>query len=475
MTKTVDIVVIGAGSAGLAAVRQIAKETDNYLLIDRGPLGTTCARVGCMPSKALISIANDLHRANKLAAKGWIPQSKGPVDLPAILDTVRRKRDYFATGMVEATHRLAGRHLIEGRARLIGPDRVLLKDTEEIRCRKIIIATGSRPFLPQAWQPFADRVLTSDCLFEQPDLPRRMALVGLGVIGIELGLALARLGIEVTGFGRNPHLGGLRDPRVNEAALEAIRREFPVHVGNEAQVVTDGDGFIIRNGNRSIQVDGVIAGLGVTPNVEELGLETLGVPLDDRGLPPFNPNTLQIADLPVFITGDATGSLSLLHEAQDEGFIAGSNALASNPRCFQRRTPLRVCFSDPQIASVGCTVNLHRRGAVVTGRCDFRQQARAFAEDRNAGALHVYAERTTARLIGAEMAVPGGEHLAHLLALAVQQQLTVHQLLAMPYYHPTLEEGLRTALRDAAEQLPGPHPTTAELSLCESRPEAPLC
>ena len=472
MADRVEVVVIGAGSAGLAAVRQISKISDNFLLIDHGPLGTTCARIGCMPSKALLAIAKDLHRAARLAAAGL---TAGPhaCDIPAVLAEVRRKRDRFAGGMVEATRNLAGERLITGSARLLGPDRVLVDD-REIRCNKIILATGSRPLIPPAWQPFADKVLTADTLFEQTDLPPRLALVGLGVIGLEIGQALARLGLQVTGFGRNPHLGGLRDPQVNRAALAALQQEFPLHVGSAAEPAATEKGILVRNGSQAVEVDAVIAGLGVTPNVEGLGLETLGVELDRRGLPPFDPNTLQVANLPVFLTGDANGQLSLLHEAQDEGFIAGSNALASSPQCYRRRTPLRICFSDPQIAAVGLTIDRHQGLEVVTGRADFGAQSRAVAEGRNAGLLHLYVEKSTARLIGAEMAVPEGEHLAQLLALAVQHQLTVQQLLNMPFYHPTVEEGLRTALRDAATQLTELHPPI-ELSLCDSCPERPLC
>ncbi|MEZ4484503.1 MAG: dihydrolipoyl dehydrogenase [Syntrophotaleaceae bacterium] len=472
MKNSADVVIIGAGSAGLAALRQIKKATDNVLLIDHGPLGTTCARVGCMPSKALLAVAKDLHRAAGLAAAG-LSTGSNSCDIPAILAHVRRKRDLFAGGMVETTRRLAGKRLIEGTARLLGPDRVLVNG-DEIRCNKIILATGSRPLIPPAWQAFADRVITADSLFEQTDLPPRLALVGLGAIGLEIGQALARLGLQVTGFGRNPHIGGLRDPEINRAAVAALQREFPLHVGSAAEPAATDNGIRVANGSQAIEVDMVIAGLSVTPNIEELGLETLGVKLDERGLPPFDPNTLQIAGLPVFLTGDANGKLALLHEAQDEGFIAGSNALAPSPRCYRRRTPLRICFSDPQIASVGLSVDRHDGLEIVTGRADFSEQSRAVAEGRNAGRLHVYVEKTTARLVGGEMAVPDGEHLAQLLALAVQQQLTVGQMLNMPFYHPTVEEGLRTALRDAAEQLAEIHSPT-ELSLCDSCPEPPLC
>jgi dihydrolipoamide dehydrogenase len=469
----VDVIVIGAGSAGLAAVRQIANKTDNYLLIDQGPLGTTCARVGCMPSKAFVKIAKDFHGAKKLAA-AKLAGSESPVcNIPAVLRHVRQLRDRFTSGMVDATRKLAGERLLKGSARLLGANRVLVND-EEIACSSIVLAVGSKPTVPSAWQPFADRILTTDTFFEQEDLPRRLAVVGLGLIGIELGQALARLGVEVVGFGRNPRICGIRDPEVNRVAIETLGQEFPLYAGAEAEISLRKNNFFICNGSREVEVDAVISALGVTPNIQNLGLEQLGIELDERGLPPFNPHSLQVGDLPVFIAGDANGCLPILHEALDEGLIAGKNACAGAVKNYRRRTALKIVFSDPQIAAVGQTIDKLETDGIIIGRSDFSEQSRAIAEDRNAGLIHLYADKRTARLLGGEMVVPEAEHLGQLLALAIQQGLTVHEMLNMPFYHPTVEEGLRTALRDAAQQLVATH-SAQELTLCESCPERPLC
>ena len=476
MDRKVDVVIIGAGSAGLAALRQMLQTTENYLLIDPGPLGTTCARVGCMPSKALIEVAKDYHRLKKLWQEGIVhgapPCDIPPCDIPAVLRHVRRLRDGFTGGMVDVTRKLAGQRLVTGTATVLSPTRVLV-DEKEVECERIILAVGSRPIVPKAWQGFGDRVLTTDTFFEQQDLPRRMALIGLGTNGLELGQALARLGIEVTGFGRNPHICGIRDPEVNQAALAAFRREFPLYAGSAAEVIPRGSALLVRNGSNEAEVDAFIAAIGTWPNFDGLGLENLGVELNERGMPPFNPGSMQIGDLPVFIAGDANGCLPLLHEAQDEGFISGRNATGGDVQTFRRRTPLRIGFSDPQVAAVGLTVEKLDAAKVVVGRTDFSDQSRAILEGRNVGRLHVYVEKSTARLLGAEMVVPDAEHLAHLLALSIQQKLTVHEALTAPFYHPTVEEGLRSALRDAAGKLDIRIPE--ELVLCESCPVQVLC
>lgn len=220
--------------------------------------------------------------------------------------------------------------------------------------------------------------------------------------------------------------------------------------------------------------DFVLLAMGVTPNMAQLGLENLGIALNDRGLPVFNPVTMQIADLPVYIAGDMNGCRPIMHEALDEGFIAGRNAAGGTAGSFCRRTPLRMVFSDPQIAAVGKSLDDLEQADIVIGEADFSDQARAVIEGRNQGMLRLYVERRSARIMGAEMAIPDAEHMAHILALAVQQEMTVFEMLQMPFYHPTTEEGLRSALRQAAGDV-AENAKPEEMRLCDSRAEPPLC
>lgn len=472
MQRKVDVVIIGAGSAGLAALRQVAQKTDDFLLIDRGPLGTTCARVGCMPSKVLIDAARLYHGRQRMKECGINGADQLSADIPAVLRHVRRLRAHFTSGMIGVTHQLAGKRLLTGRATLLGPNRIALGE-DTIECASIILAVGSRPTVPHAWRPFGRRILTTETLFEQKELPARLALVGLGTNGLELGQALSRLGIEVTGFGRNPLIGGIMDPEISRAALDILQTEFPLHVGAAAEIASGTNALLVGNGSCQVEVDACIAAIGTRPNLDDLGLDRLGLETDEHGMPPFDPHSMQVGDLPIYIAGDANGHLPLLHEAQDEGFIAGRNAAGDAVHGFRRRSPLGIGFTDPQIATVGMRYDALDRKTTIIGRSDFSEQSRAIIEHGNAGRLHVYTDKANARLLGAEMVVPEAEHLAHILALAVQQKLTVHEALMMPFYHPTVEEGLRSALRDAARQLADPHPP-AELALCDSCVERPL-
>jgi dihydrolipoamide dehydrogenase len=193
--------------------------------------------------------------------------------------------------------------------------------------------------------------------------------------------------------------------------------------------------------------------------VRTLGLEHTGIALDSRGVPSFDRHTLQCGASQIFIAGDANADLPLLHEAADEGRIAGDNAAHfPNVRAGQRGTPLAVVFSDPQLATVGARYCDLVPGTFVTGRVSFEDQGRSRVMLRNRGVLHLYADAATGRLLGAEMIGPDAEHLAHLLAWVVQLGLTVAQVLALPFYHPVVEEGLRTALRDAQAALDAARP-----------------
>ncbi len=451
MAERYDVAIIGAGTAGLSALNEVRKTTDNFVLINAGPYGTTCARVGCMPSKVLIEAARAYHRRLMFHDFG-IRGAKGlSVDIPAALARVRRLRDEFVRGTLTLTERLGERN-IQGRARFVGPD-TLSVGARTIRADRIIIATGSRPVVPQPLQKLGSRVLTTDDLFEQEDLPASVAVIGLGPVGAEMAQSLARLGIRVTGIDMATRVAGLSDPVVNDKAIECFRTDYSVHLGAPAEVNIDGDKVRVRVGDTDVSVDKVLAALGRQPNVDDLGLETLGVELDARGIPPFDPCSMQVTGLPVFIAGDASNYRPIMYEAADEGHIAGLNAAEGSFGRYTRRTPLAIVFTEPNAAVVGRRFSELQHSEFIIGKADFENQGRAVAAGRNRGILRVYAEKASGLLLGAELCAPDGEHMAHLLALAIQQRLHIQELLAMPFYHPVLEEGLRTALRDVVRRM----------------------
>jgi len=296
-TRQVDVAVIGAGSAGMSAFRAASKHTDNVVLIEGGEFGTTCARVGCMPSKLLIAAAEAAHAVAEGPHFGVFSENT-TIDGAAVMDRVRSERE------------------------------------------------------------------------------------------------------------------------------------------------------------RSVKVGYVLAATGRAPNVDDLGLEQTSLVLDARGVPVFDPHTTQIGDSHVFLAGDVNNHRPLLHEASDEGRIAGDNA-GRFPHVLSgtRRSPLAIVFTDPQIAMVGDSFRDLSGQDIAIGSVCFEDQGRSRVMRRNKGLLRVYADPDTRRFLGAEMIAPGAEHLGHLLAWAHQGGFTIDKMLDMPFYHPVVEEGLRTALRDARAEL----------------------
>jgi dihydrolipoamide dehydrogenase len=466
-----DVAILGAGTAGMSAYRAALEHTDRVLLIEGGAYGTTCARVGCMPSKLLIAAAEAAHTVQH-AARFGIHTPPPVIDGREVMDRVRRERDRFVGFVVDAVEAWPHAHRLLGFARFVddhlleveGPQGV-----QGVRADRIVIATGSRPTTPPGWrEALGDRLLVNDDVFDWTDLPRSVAVVGAGVIGLELAQALHRLGVRVRLYGRGNRVGPLTDPALQAVARRVFASELPLNLDTlTLQPRREGNTVVVHSTAADGTVheesfDFLLAATGRRPNVDTLGLAHTRLPLDPSGLPVVDRRTGQIGASPVFMAGDASDDRPLLHEAADEGRIAGSNAgRFPDVRVRPRRAPLAVVFSEPQMMLAGAS---HAELSVVgsrfeTGSVSFEDQGRSRVMGRNQGALHVYAERDSGRFLGAEMVGPAAEHIGHLLAWSVQRGDTVQQMLDSPFYHPVIEEGLRSALRNVQRALRmGPPP-----------------
>jgi len=459
-TLNVEVAVIGAGTAGLSAYRAAVAGGRRTVLIEGGAYGTTCARVGCMPSKLLIAASEAAHGPQKWPEFGLRIDGSIAVDGKAVMGRVKRERDRFVGFVLEGVDAIAESDHVRGYARFVDDTTLVVDDHTQIVFDRAVIATGSSTAIPPALRAAGDRLIVNDDVFAWDDLPRSVAVFGPGVIGLELGQALHRLGVDVLLFGRSGHVGPFSDPAIRAYATRTFQNELAFDPGAELGAIErTGDRVVVRyRGSdgmaRSASVDFVIAATGRTPNVRGLGLEKTTLALDSRGVPMYDRTTMQCGQHPIFIAGDASDDLPLLHEAADEGRIAGQNAARYpdvQPR--PRRAPLAIVFTDPQLAVAGTRFADLAPETFVTGTASFEDQGRSRVMLKNKGLLHVYADIATQTLAGAEMIGPDAEHIGHLLAWAIQAKLTVAETLAMPFYHPVVEEGLRTALRDAHVKL----------------------
>lgn len=458
--RQVDVAIIGAGSAGISTRRAAKAAGASVALIDTGPFGTTCARVGCMPSKLLIAASHHAHQARQAHRFGV--QADVRVDGAAVLKRLRAERDRFVGFVLEVIEeaRSAG-ELIEGKAAIEKPGVLVISDGSRVRYRSLVIATGSKSSIVPDYRDLGpELLLTNDGIFELQRLPASLLVVGAGVLGLELGQACARLGVRTTILGTGELIGPLSDPDVRACADQILSAELDLHTTHKLErVERAGEGLRVRFRDRHGKAraetyERVLMAAGRPPVLDGLGIEQLGVRKDDEGKYPIDAATLQLGDQPVFVAGDANGLHPLLHEASDDGYIAGKNA-AQFPKLEEppRRTPLSIMFSDPQIAIAGTAFANLPECAAMQGEVDFADQGRARMQGENRGKLRVYGDRESHRLLGAELVAPQGEHLAHQLAWAIQRELTVEDMLALPFYHPVVEEGVRTALRDLAKNL----------------------
>jgi len=458
-TRQCDVAIIGAGTAAMNARRAVEKAGGAPLMIESGAYGTMCARVGCMPSKLLIAAADAAHGVATADQFGIDVASGWRIDGARVMQRVRSERDRFVGGVLRQVEAMPEAHLLHGHARFTGPTTLTVDDHTRIEARAVVIATGSMPVRPPPFDGPSERIMVNDDLFELTDLPTSLAVIGTGVVGLELGQALHRLGVRTTFFARSDRLGPATDPAVRAVIRDTLDDELDLRAN--ASVLTcmpDKTGLRLRFAADGAEHDEyferVLVATGRHPNVADLHLEATGLELDDRGLPAWDARTTRCGDSAIFMAGDVNGHAPLLHEASDEGRIAGANALAyPDVVAHARRVPLAIAFTDPQIALIGRHYNQLDLDEVEIGELSFERQGRAVVMARAKGLLRVYGDRSKCTVVGAEIFGPRAEHLAHLLAWVIQAELAVPEVLKLPVYHPVLEEGLRSALRDLAGKL----------------------
>ncbi len=308
-TLHTDIAILGAGTAGLAAYRAAKAAGKRALLIEGGPYGTTCARVGCMPSKLLIAAAEAAHQAAHTVPFGVYVEGEVTVNGEEVMDRVKRERDRFVGFVLEGVENIPAEDKIRGYARFESDTVLRVDDHTEIHASRVVIATGSRPSVPPPFRALGDRLVLNDDVFAWDDLPRRVAVFGPGVIGLELGQALARLGVEVRVFGVSGSLGGISDPQVRHSARKIFQQEF--YLDPDARVLETqrvGDEVEVRyvaldNTERTERFDYALVATGRRPNVDGLGLENTSLQLNAQGVPLFDRDTMQAGESAIFIAG----------------------------------------------------------------------------------------------------------------------------------------------------------------------------
>src|SRR5262245_56215881 len=281
-TLRVDVAVIGAGTAGLSARREANKPGASVVLIQGGRYGTTCARVGCMPSKLLIAAADAAHHVTTASTFGIRVPDGVTVDGPAVLERVRRERDRFVGFVLASVDTIPPEQRLLGHARFVGPSALQVDDHTRVEAKAVVVATGSSPTIPPPLPSVRDYLLISDDVFEWRDLPRALAVIGTGVVGLELGQALHRLGVQTTFSSCSAHLRPLTDPALQAEVAAVLGAELDLQLDTTPEITRAADGFHLAwrdaaGQARERRVDAVLCATGRSANLEGLDLARAGV------------------------------------------------------------------------------------------------------------------------------------------------------------------------------------------------------
>lgn len=290
-------------------------------------------------------------------------------------------------------------------------------------------------------------IITSDDLFELKDLPKSIAVYGLSILGAEIAQCFSRLGIKTYGYMDINCVGCLSDSNISNYALKTLSKEIEI-IYSPPQIKLQNNKLTINQK----KVEKIFVATSRKANLDNMNVEEIGIRKENMAIANFNPETMQVEDQPIFIAGDVKTERSILHEAVIEGKIAGKNAVADEIKSYPRKTRLEICYTDPIIAIAGQSFRELEDKEIIIGSGQFDNQGRAKIMGVDQGKIHIYAGKSDRKILGAEIFAPQGEHLAHLLAHLIQNNTTIEQALNLPYYHPTLEETIKSAFEDLSRK-----------------------
>ncbi|HEX6492319.1 MAG TPA: dihydrolipoyl dehydrogenase [Candidatus Dormibacteraeota bacterium] len=440
-----EVVVIGGGPGGYATAERAAAMGKSVVLVERERLGGVCLNAGCIPSKALIQVANAVGLPAEAVAWGVEADARADMErvqawMASVVDRLR--------GDVEGRVRRAGVSVVTGTARFSTARRVVVAtngSSQHIEFDHAVVASGSRPMTLRALAVDHVRILDSTDTLALRAIPGRTAVIGGGYIGLELGCALHKLGSAVTLVeiaerllpAMHPALGGTLQRRLSARGIEVLL--------STSALDDDGRSLCVRgpDGERRLEVDAVVVAVGRRPNTDELGLERAGVACDSAGRIAVDPS--RRATRTVLAVGDVTDGPGLAHKATAEAEIAAATAAGRRAEFAPACIP-EVVFTDPEVASAGLTPERAREAGaeVVTRRLPLTASARALLRGDGAGFVELVAEPGGA-LLGAHIIGPDAAELIAEAALAIEMGATLDDLALTIHPHPTLSESLATA------------------------------
>ncbi len=450
-TGRYNLVIIGAGTAGLITAAVAAGLRAKVALVERDLMGGDCLNVGCVPSKALIHASRVVTQARRSSEFGLGVPASAEVDFGAVMARVRRIRARISAVDSAARYRdELGVDVFLGEARFSGSDCVEVGE-QRLRFKKAVIATGARPVIPPIEGLSEAGYRTNETIFELTERPRRLAIIGGGPIGCEMAQAFRRLGSEVFVFDQAPHLL----PREDSDAAEIVQRRFrsegiqlelgcqlrrvDASAGEKVIRIADADG-----GTRAIAVDEILVGVGRAPNVGGMGLETVGVEHDPRGGVRVD-DTLRTTNPRIYAAGDVCMNWKFTHAADAAAKIAVQNALFFRSQKLSKLIVPWCTYTDPEVAHVGLSDDEAARSGreIDTFQVPLAEIDRAVTDGEEDGFVKVYVAKGSDRILGATIVAAHAGEMISEITLAMVGGLGLRTILRTIHPYPTQAEGIK--------------------------------
>ncbi len=446
----VDVAVLGGGPGGYPAAIRACQLGLSVAVIEQGSLGGTCLNVGCIPTKAWVQSAHAVKDAHHTFAQLGVRVGEVSVDWTQVQANKQGIIDTMVSG-VGGLLKANGAVVVRGRGRFSGPNEIVVDGAEPVRFKHAVIATGSRPLRPAIDGIDGPRCVDSTGLLAVTEIPRRLIVLGGGVIGCEFASIFSHLGSQVTIVEFLDHLVANEDAD----AVAALERSFKkakiaLHLSARGTRVEDtSEGVTLhfeKNGAPStVTGDLILVATGRGANVEDLGLDTVGVRYDKKGIATDDARRTSVPH--IFAVGDVAGHWQLAHTAFREGEVAAEN-IAGHAATVAGSVP-RCIYTDPEVAAVGLTEAQARArygdDRVVTGQFPFAAIARAAMYADRTGFVKTIHETTYGELLGVVVVGINATELVNAGVIGIDSETTIETVADSIAAHPTLAEGLKEA------------------------------
>jgi len=454
-----DVVVIGAGPGGYVCAIRAAQLGKKTAIIDREWLGGVCLNIGCIPSKALLKNADVAHTLRERGKEFGFTFKELELDYGV---AVKRSRQ-VSSRLVKGVGFLMRKNKIDvlmGDAKFIGPHAltVQLEDgtTTDLTAKDIVIATGASSMLIPGVEVDGEHVLTYREAILQERIPKSVAIIGAGPIGLEFATIWNAYGVEVTIIEMLPRIAPLEDEEVSKELAKSLKkRNIQILTSTKVEKIQGSNGKVVvhvsgEGSPEPIEAEQALIAIGFKPHTENLGLEKAGVALSQKGAVEIDAR--MSTNVPgIWAIGDVTAKLMLAHVASAMGIICAENIAGVDAETIDYKMMPRAIYSQPQVASFGLTESEALEGGyeVKIGRFPFQANGKALGLGETEGWVKLITDTRYGEILGAHLIGPEVTELLPELTIAQMMELTTSEIARNVHAHPTLSEALMEAAHDA--------------------------